>query len=152
MEEENEHRAKHEIEDKAIEAVCDNAKLDIPDGMIENEIDAMEEDLDRRLSYQGMGVEQYLKIINKTKADFRKEMRPEAERAIKVRLVLEAIVKDAKIEILETELNDKIAELAKTYGRAEDELKKNEEFKKYVSSNLETEKAIQYIVDNAKIK
>ncbi len=152
MEEENEHKAKHETEDKAIETVCDNSKLDIPDGMIENELDAMEEDLDRRLAYQGMRIDQYLKLINKTKEDFRKEMRPEAEKSIKVRLVLEAIVKDAKIEILDKELNDKIAELAKTYGRAEDELKKNEEFKKYVSSSLETEKAIQYIVDNAKIK
>lgn len=152
LEEQNEHKAKHEIEDKAIEKVCQNAKVEIPSGMIELEIDNMEEDMNRRLAYQGLNVEQYLKFLNKTKEDFRNEMKPQAETSIKTRLVLEAISKDAKIEIPEEELNAKIAELAKTYNRPEDELKANEEFKKYVSSSLESEKVIKYIVDNAKIK
>ena len=152
LEEENEHRAKHEIEDKAIEAVCENAKVEIPSGMIENEIDAMSDDLDRRLAYQGVNLDQYLKILNKTKEAFRDEMKPQAEIAVKTRLVLEAVTKDAKILVTEEELNEKIEELAKTYGREADELKKNEEFKKYVSSSIETEKAIKFIVDNAKIK
>ena len=152
LEEQNEHKAKHEIEDKAIQKVCENAKVEIPSGMIELEIDNMEEDMNRRLAYQGLNVEQYLKFLNKTKEDFRNEMKPQAETSIKTRLVLEAISKDAKIEIPEEELNAKIAELAKTYNRPEDELKANEEFKKYVSSSLESEKVIKYIVDNAKIK
>lgn len=152
LEEQNEHKAKHEIEDKAIQKVCENAKVEIPSGMIELEIDNMEEDMNRRLAYQGLNVEQYLKFLNKTKEDFRNEMKPQAETSIKTRLVLEAISKEAKIEIPEEELNAKIAELAKTYNRPEDELKANEEFKKYVSSSLESEKVIKYIVDNAKIK
>lgn len=152
LEEQNEHKAKHEIEDKAIQKVCENAKVEIPSEMIELEIDNMEEDMNRRLAYQGLNVEQYLKFLNKTKEDFRNEMKPQAETSIKTRLVLEAISKDAKIEIPEEELNAKIAELAKTYNRPEDELKANEEFKKYVSSSLESEKVIKYIVDNAKIK
>ena len=152
LEDENEHKEKHEIEDKAIEKVCENSKVDIPSGMIESELDAMADDLDRRLSYQGMNLEQYLKILNKSMSDFREEMKPQAETSIKTRLVLEAISKDAKIVITDEEMNDKIAELAKTYGRAEDDLKKNEEFKKYINSTLETEKAVKYVVDNAKIK
>ena len=152
LEEENEHKAKHETEDKAIEAVCENAKVEIPSGMIENEIDAMADDLDRRLAYQGLNLDQYLKMLNKTRESFRDEMKPQAEVSVKTRLVLEAITKDAKILVTEEELNEKIEELAKTYGREADELKKNEEFKKYVSSSIETEKAIKFIVDNAKIK
>lgn len=152
LEEQNEHRAKHETEDKAIETVCENAKVEIPSGMIENEIDAMSDDLNRRLAYQGVNLEQYLKLINKTKEAFREEMKPQAETSVKTRLVLEAISKDAKIEILDSEIDEKIAELAKSYGRPEEELKENVEFKKYISSSLETEKAIKYIIDNAKIK
>ncbi len=152
LEEQNEHRAKHEIEDKAIEAVCENSKVEIPSGMIEFEIDNMEEDLNRRLAYQGINVEQYLKMLNKTKEDFREEMKPQAEISVKTRLVLEAVCKDAKIEASEEEINEKIAELAKTYGRPEEELKENEEFKKYVSSSIESEKVVKYIVENAKIK
>ena len=152
LEEQNEHKAKHETEDKAIEKVCDNSKVDIPSGMIESELDAMSDDLDRRLAYQGMNLDQYLKIMNKTKETFREEMKPQAETSIKTRLVLEAISKDAKIVITEEEMKEKIAELAKTYGRPEEELQKNEEFKKYITSSLETEKAVKYIIDNAKIK
>ena len=152
LEEQNEHKVKHELEDKAIEKVCENAKLDIPAGMIESEIDAMADDLDRRLAYQGVNLEQYLKIMNKTEEAFREEMKPQAETSIKTRLVLEAISKDAKIVITEEEMNEKIAELAKTYGRPEEELQKNEEFRKYITSSLETEKAVKYIIDNAKIK
>ena len=150
--EQNENKAKSEIEEKAIEKVCENAKLDIPSAMIERELDIMSEDLDRRLTYQGMNLEQYLKIVNKTKEAFREEMKPQAEKTVKTRLVLEAISKDAKIVITEEEINEKIAELAKIYGREADELQKNEEFKKYVTSNIETDKAVKYIVDNAKIK
>ncbi len=152
LEEENENKTKHEIEDKAIEAVCKDSKLDIPAGMIESELDAMSDDLDKRLAYQGINLEQYLKILNKSKEAFREEMKPEAEKSITTRLVLEAVTKDAKIVITEKEIDDKIEELAKIYGRPEEELKKNDEFKKYITSNLETEKAVQYIVDNAKIK
>lgn len=152
LEEQNEHRAKHETEDKAIEKVCENAKVEIPSGMIEFEIDNMEEDLNRRLAYQGIGLEQYLQMLNKTRESFREEMKPQAEISVKTRLVLEAVCKDAKIEATDEEINEKIAELAKTYGKSEDELKENEEFKKYVSSSIESEKVVKYIVDNAKIK
>ena len=149
LEEQNEHKAKHEIEDKAIEKVCENAKVEIPSGMIEFEIDNMEEDLNNRLAYQGLSLEQYLQMLNKKREDFREEMKPQAEISVKTRLVLEAVCKDAKIEATEEEINEKIAELAKTYGKSEDELKQNEEFKKYISSSIESEKVVIYIIDNA---
>jgi len=79
-------------------------------------------------------------------------MKPQAEISIKTRLVLEAICKDAKIKVTDKELNEKIAELAKTYGRSEDDLKQNEEFKKYVSSSIESEKTVKFILDNAVTK
>ena len=152
LEERNEHKAKHETEDKAVEKVCENAKVEIPSGMIEAEIDNMEQDMNNRLAYQGMNLEQYLKFLNKTREDFREEMKPQAENSAKTRLVLEAVSKDAKIEVSEDELNEKVVELAKTYGRQEEELKNNEEFKKYVSASIESEKVVKYIVENAKIK
>ena len=152
LEHQNKHKAEHEMEDAAIEKVCKNAKVEIPSGMIENEIDAMEDDLNRRLTYQGVNLEQYLKMMNKTRDAFREEMKPQAEVSIKTRLVLEAISKDAKIKVTDKELNEKIAELAKTYGRSEYDLKQNEEFKKYVSSSIESEKTVKFILDNAVTK
>ena len=150
--EENEHRAKHEREDAAIKAVCDNAEVDIPSGMIESELDRIMQDIDMKLNYQGMNLDQYLKMIGKGKEDFKKDYEEQAKESVKTRLVLEAVSKDAKIEVAESDMKDKIKELAKAYGKTEEELEKNEDLKNYVEENLKIEKTIEYIVSNAKTK
>ena len=152
QEEQNKQRAKYETEDEVIKAVCDEAKVDIPNGMIELEIDRMAQDIETRLSYQGMKLEQYLKMMNKTMEDFRKENREQAENAVKSRLVLEAVEKDAKIEVTEEEISAKIKEMAENYGRKEEEVKDNPELVKYVGDSLKTEKTIDFLVENAKMK
>jgi len=151
-EKENASRAKFEMEDAAIEAVCKTAKVDIPSGMIETQIDNMEQDISARLSYQGMNLDQYLQMIGKTKQEFRDEYKEQAEKQVKSNLVLEAIVKDAKIEVTEEEIEAKIKEMAEMYGQKEEEVKNNPQLRNYVEGTLKTEKTIHYIVDNAKIK
>ncbi len=152
QEEQNKSRAKYETEDEVIKAVCDEAKVDIPEGMVELELDNMARDIETRLSYQGMKLEQYLKMMNKTMDDFRNENKEQAERSVKSRLVLEAVGKDAAIEVSDEEISDKIKEMAKNYGRKEEEVKDNPELIKYVSDNLKVEKTINFLVENAKIK
>ena len=89
--------------------------------MVEIELDNMVEDMNRRLSYQGVSFEQYLNMIGKTMADFRKESEESAKSSVKMRLVLEAIYKDAKLSVEDSEIDSKIKELAEAYGRKEDE-------------------------------
>ena len=149
---ENTEKAKYETEEEAIKTVCDNTKLDIPNGMIELEIDNMIKDMENRLSYQGLNLNQYLQIMGKTEKEIRDSYKEQAERNIKSRLVLEAIVKAEKIEVTPEEVDDKIKEMAKQYGRKEDELLANEQLKEYIEGNLKTEKAIDFIVKNAKKK
>ena len=120
--------------------------------MVELEIDNMEQDMDRRLAYQGINLEQYLQMLGKTKADFRKESVEPAKESIKLRLVLDAVCKDAKIDATDKEVEEKIKELAASYGRKEEELKNNEALVENVKENVKTEKAIALIVDNAKVK
>ena len=151
-EKQNETQAKYETEDDAIEAVCKNAKVEIPSGMIETEIENMEKDMESRLSYQGMKLDDYLQIMGKTREQFKEEYKPQAEKQVKSRLVLEAIADDAKIEVTEEEIQAKIEEMAKMYGQKEEEAKKNEHLRNYVKENLKTEKTIEFIVSNAKIK
>ena len=152
QEEQNKSRAKYETEDEVIKAVCNEAKVDIPDGMIELEIDNMARDIETRLSYQGMKLEQYLKMMNKTMEDFRTENKEQAENSVKTRLVLEAIEKEAGIEVTEEEISKKIKEMADSYGRKEEEVKDNPGLVKYVGDSLKSEKIINFLVDNAKIK
>ena len=82
----------------------------------------------------------------------RKEYEAQASESVKTRLVLEAIVKAEKIEATDAEIEGKIKEMAKNYGKKEEELLENENLKEYLKNNITTEKAIQFIVDNAKIK
>ena len=147
----NESKAKNEIEGKAIETVCKNATIDIPSGMIDLELDQMAEDMDRRLSYQGFSLEQYLKMVNKTMDDFKTENKDEAEKSVRTRLVLEAIFNDAKLTVEDKEIDEKVAELAKAYGRKEEDLKSNEVLLDNIKVGLQSEKAVDYIVSNAKM-
>ena len=149
---ENENRAKHETEDLAIEAVSKETKIDIPSGMIENEVDAMIRDMEQQLAYQGIKLEQYLQIMNKTRKDIEDNYKEQAEKNVKSRLILEEIIKAEKLEASKEEVDAKIKEMATSYGKKEEELSKNEALKEYIANNIKTEKAIELIVKNAKIK
>ena len=150
LEKRNEQRAKYETEEAAIKAVCETAKLDIPSGMIELEVENMMKDFEQRLSYQGLKLEQYLNMIGKTEEEMRKEYEPQAAEAIKSRLVLEAIINAEKIEASEEEIKAKMEEMAKNYGKKVEELSENENLKKYLDEGIKSEKALEFIVKNAK--
>ena len=149
---ENEAKVKTETEDAAIQAVCDDTKIDIPSGMIDTEVENMIADMEKQLSYQGINLDQYLKIVNKTRKEIEDTYKDQAEKNVKSRLVLEEIIKEEKLEATAEDVEKKIKEMAETYGRKEDELKNNEQLKHYIEETLKTEKAIDLIVKNAKIK
>ena len=145
-------RTKYEMEDNAIKEVVKNSKVDVPSGMIETEIDNLLKDMDQRLSYQGMKLDQYLKMMGKTEADVRKEYEPQAIESIKSRLAIEKIVEEEKIEASKDEVHEKLEEMAKNYGRDVKDLEGNENIRSYIELGVRTEKALELIVANAKLK
>ncbi len=149
----NDDKAKYETQDAVIKAVCENVKVEIPSGMIETEIDSMLQNMSQRLSYQGLKLEQYLQMMGKTEEDMKKEYEPQAIEAIKSRLALEAIIKAEKIEATNEEIDEKLKEMAKNYGKENDEeFLKNENVRNYMKEGLANEKALEFLVKNAKIK
>ena len=151
--EQNDERAKYETQDEVIKALCENVKVEIPSGMIETETENMIKDLENRLSYQGLKLEQYLNMMGKTKEEMRKEYEPQAVEGIKSRLAIEAVIKAEKIEATDKEIDEKIKEMAKNYGKENDEeFLKNENVRNYIKQGIESEKAIDFLVKNAKIK
>ena len=152
LEEENKNKAKYETEEEAIKTVCDNTEIDIPSGMVETETDNMIKDIEQRLMYQGLNFAQYLQMMGKTEEDMRKEMKEQAERQVKTKLVLGAIVEAEKIEATDEEVKAKLEEMATMYGKDAKDLEANESLKAYIAESVKTEKAISFIVDNAKIK
>ena len=147
---ENEQKAKYEKEEAVMKVVTEGMKVDIPAGMVEVEVDNMVKDMEQRMSYQGLKLEQYLKMLNKTEAEFRKDYEPQAIEAIKSRLALEAIIKAEKIEATEKDVKEKLEEMAKNYGKTAEELEKNDNIKEYIKQGIENEKAIEFLVENAK--
>ena len=149
----NDERAKYETQDAVIKAVCENVKVDIPSGMIETETENMVKDMEQRLAYQGLKLDQYLQMMGKTKEEMQKEYEPQAIEAIKSRLAIEAVIKAEKIEVADIDIDEKIKEMAKNYGRENDEeFLKNENVRNYIKQGLESEKALEFLVENAKIK
>ena len=148
----NADKAKYEKQEAAVKAVCEGMKVEIPEGMVELETENMLKDIEQRLSYQGMKLEQYLQMLGKTAEEMKKEYEPQAIEAIKSRLALEAIIKAEKIEATAEEVDSKIKEMAQNYGKKEEEIKENENLRKYIKEGIETEKAVDFIVSNAKEK
>ncbi len=152
LQKENEDKAKYETEDAAIKAVCDEVELEIPSGMIESEVDNMVKDVEQRLQYQGLTLDQYYKLSGKPEAVMRDEMKETAEKNVKARLVMEAIIKAEDIKPEDKEVEDKLKEMAKSYNKTEDEMLKNTYLKDYITNSMKYEKAVKFIVDNAKFK
>ena len=139
------------MEDAAIEKVASESKIDIPNGMIELEIDNMEDNISQRLQYQGLTFEKYLKMVGKTEADVREEFKDDAKKNIITRLVLEQIVEDEKIKPDAEDVKKHFEEMAKQYNRKVEELEKNEELKEYLEKSSQNELAVKLIIDNAKL-
>ena len=97
-------------------------------------------------------MDQYLKMMNQTEEEFRKNYEPQAIEAIKSRLALEAVIKAEKIEASEEEVKAKIEEMAKNYGKEAKELEENENIKNYIKQGIENEKAMDFLVENSKEK
>lgn len=152
LEEENSRRAKYEMEEDAIEEVTHSAKIDIPAKMLDAEIDGHIHDMNHRLEHQGMTLDMYMQMMNTDLASVRDEFRGKAEHNIMTRLVLEAIFEAEKIEITDEDINKKLADVAKEYGRdAEEFVKKaNDQVKEFAKEELKYDLAVKFIMDNAK--
>ena len=116
MEESNNARAKAEYEDHVVDAVCDNAKVDIPEIMVKNETDQMIKELESKLKYQGLDLDSYYKFTNSSEEKVRDYMKETAEKRVKTRLVIEKIATVVDVKPTEEELLEKATEAAKQYG------------------------------------
>lgn len=152
LEKQFQDREKYEKEDAVVRELVKELEVDIPSGMIETEVDNMMRDMEQRMSYQGLKMEQYLKMMNKTEEQFKKEYEPQALDAIKSRLALEVVIKSEKIEATEEEIKAKIEEMAKNYGKEPKELEENVNIKEYIKNGIENEKAMEFLVANCKEK
>ena len=116
LREEKESTGKRAQEDQAVNAIIANAEMDLPEAMIETEARQMLDNFAQRLQQQGLTFEQYMQFTGMTVDKMTEEMRPQAEKRIKTRLVLEAIVSAENIEVSDERLDEEVAKMAEAYG------------------------------------
>lgn len=146
--------AENQMKDAAILKVVEANEVEIPRAMVDDEIDRMANELDQQLRYQGMGLNQYLQFVGKDAAAFREELRPEAEKAVKTRIVLMGVVNAENITVTDEEREEELKRMAAQYQMEVDKLKEiiGEDNLGFLTKDLQVKKAIDFIYDNAKVK
>ena len=151
LEEANSARAEREFEEAVILAATENANVEIPAVLIEKEIDKMVQNLEQRLQYQGLTLDQYFQFTGSDAEKMREYMKENAERKVKTDLVLEAIEKAENIEATEEEIRAKAEEVAKMYSANSDEkmvdLLVNSQ-REALKSDVITSKAVKLLIEN----
>lgn len=155
LEESNTARAEKELEEAVINAAVDAAKIDLPQVMVDKEIDVMIKDLENRLKYQGLTLDQYMQFTGNDLEKMKDYMRENAERKVRADLVLDAIAKAENFEVTEEELKEKATEVAKMYSAGDNEKMIDllmQSQKAMLENDLRITKTIKFLVDNCKTK
>lgn len=149
--EKKETEAKNAKETAALEKAVENAQMDIPAAMIDNQVRQMADDFARRIQSQGISLEQYLQFTGMTADKLLDQMRPEAEKRIKNSLVLEAIAKAESFEISDEKVEEEINKMAETYKMEADKVKEllGEAGVAQMKNDLGIQEAVNFLRDSA---
>ena len=151
IKERKERTGKEKKENQAVDQAIENAQMDIPEAMIEFQVRQMADDFARRIQQQGLTVDQYFQFTGMTAEKMMEEMRPQAEKSIKTRLVLEAIVKAENIEVSDERVEEELTKMAEAYQMEVEKLKEfmGENEKKQIKEDLAVQEAITLLVNES---
>ena len=143
-----------QLENDLLQQAVDASDCDIPDAMIDSEIDVMMREMKLRMMYQGLQFEDYLKYTGQTEDQVKEMYKPEAKNRVKMQLVLDAIIKAENVEVTEEEVEKATAEEAERNGRDVEEFKKglNDRQKEYLKDNAKIRKVVDMIVETAQVE
>ncbi len=150
LEKEKTTNEKINFENRLFEAVSDNCEVEVGEGMISEEVEQLVRTFSERLRMQGMNLEDYLMYTNSNLEDYKKSLREVAGKNVKMRLIIEEIIKVEKITISDEEVKEHIVNLGEKNGKVFKDLEKimKSEYKNQVASNLLMEKFMKYLVEN----
>ena len=142
---------KRQKEDQAVEKAVANATMEIPEAMIDTQVQQMVQEFAQRLQSQGLNMEQYFQFTGLTAEKMLEEMKPQAVKRIETRLVLEAIAKAEKIEITEEKIDEEIAKMAEMYKMEVEKLKEymGEAEKEQMKADMAVQEAVTFLVENS---
>lgn len=151
LKKERQEAADRAFEDKLMDVVIEGMKADIPQAMVESQIDSFVQDFGYRLQMQGMTLEQYIKMTGTEMSAFRAMFRDQADRQVKTRLALEKVAELENIAVSDKELDEEYAKMAEQYGMEVDKVKSIVSAEA-LSGDLKISNALELIKKNAKVK
>lgn len=150
LKEQKEHAAKHEVENAVLEKAAENAEIDIPEVMVESEVDRMVKEFDQNLQQQGLNLELYTQFSGQDLDALKETMKEDAEKRVRVSLTLEAIVKAENVEVTDEEVDKELENMSEMYNMPVDQIKQILGSTDSVKEDLKMNKAVQLLVDNSK--
>ena len=154
LEKDAEERADMEVENDMLDKVIDDTNFEAPASMVEEETTRQIQGMEAQMSYQGIKLEDYAKYLGKTVDEFKEEIRNNAKRNVKARLVLEKLIKTENLDITEKDIDEKVTEMAKNVGKTKEEFDKevNNDMVNHIANELLMKKLIAFLRENNEIK
>ena len=151
IKESKETEGKEKKENQAVDQAVENAEMDIPQPMIDLQVRQMADDFARRIQQQGLTVEQYFQFTGLTEEKMMEELKPQAEKRIKTRLVLEAIAKAENIEVSDERLDEELQKMADAYQMEIEKIKEfmGENEKAQMKEDIAVQEAVTLITEAA---
>lgn len=151
--EKKEIEANSKNEDAVVAKVVENATMEVPDKMIDAQAENMVQDMARRMQSQGLSLDMYLKYTGMTVEQMKEQARPDAEKRIRTRLVLEAVAKAENIQISDEKVDEEVAKMAEAYKMEVEKLKSymSESDVKQMKEDLAVQQAVDLLVAEAKL-
>lgn len=147
-------KAEYEMKNAVLEKIYESTKVEVPDVMVENHMDEMVNDFSNQLRQSGLALEQYLEYMNKSMEDFREELRNDAFKKAKTKLVVDAIIKAESIDVEASEIDEELGQMGTMYGLEVEKLREmmGDRGLAMIKQDIKSRKAIDLIFKNAVIK
>ena len=143
-------RVQRENENRIINKIVENASVEIPEVLIERQLDMFIRDFEMRLGYQGLKLDDYYKYANTTMEALRDSYKPQAQNAVKTRLTLEKLMAQEGIIVTDEELDARLASDAEKYKKSLEDYKKtiNDRHLAYIKNDMLMDKVIDFLTKN----
>ncbi|MDR7001452.1 trigger factor [Neobacillus niacini] len=150
LEDSKKHEAEHHLRDTVVEKAAENAEVEIPAVMVDNEVNRMLQEFEQRLQMQGMNLELYFQFSGQDENALREQMKEEAEKRVRVNLTLEAIAKAENLEATDEDVNAELEKMAGMYNMTVDNIKAALGGVEGIQADLQLKKAVDFLVENKK--
>ena len=152
LKKQKEQAAENKKREQLIEKATENAEVDIPEAMINTELDHMMREFEQRLQMQGMTLENYYQFSGQSEEDLKEQMKEDAEKRVKTNLTLEAILEAENLEVTEEDIEEELNEMAEMYKLEKEQLVNMlGGTPDVLKEDLKIKKAINFLVEESKV-